>query len=69
MTKYTAHIGNDPIDHRVTRFALTAEDAAKAARKHAEFGEIITVIGLKGGQTQWKAVGTGVMASVWKIRA
>ena len=69
MTKYIAHIGNDPIDHRVTQFAATAKDAAKAARKHAEFGEIITVVGPKGGQSQWKAVGAGVMASVWRVKS
>lgn len=67
-TQYTAHVGNDPINSSVTKYAKSAEAAAKAARSYAEFEEIITVIGPKGGKTYWKAVGAGVMADVWKVK-
>lgn len=65
-SKFTAHIGNDPIDSRVFLGCATAEAAAKAARNYAEFGETITVVGPKGGRTEWQAVGTGPLATVWR---
>jgi hypothetical protein len=63
--KYLAHIGNDAIAAAVTVGCKSAKEAAQAARRYAEFGEVITVIGPRKGVTKWKAVGTGELATVW----
>lgn len=63
--RYTASIGNDPIDTRVTGYSSSARFAALAVRTYAEMGEIITVVGSRGGFTYWEAVGNG---NVWKVR-
>lgn len=63
QSKYTAHIGNDMIDRRVTLGCSNAESAARAARAYAKFGETITVVGPRGGRSEWEAVGNG---NVWR---
>lgn len=63
---FTAYIGNDPIASKVTVGCRGAKAAAQAARHYAKLGEIITVIGPRGGRTDWEAVGTGLTATVWK---
>ncbi|MFM1816765.1 MAG: hypothetical protein RLZ98_3460 [Pseudomonadota bacterium] len=65
--KYLAHIGNDQLHSRVTIGCKSAEEAAKAARAYAKFGEVITVIGPRKGVTKWEAVGTGPLATVWPL--
>lgn len=67
QTKFMAHIGNDPIDNIRMVGCETAEQAAQSARRYAEMGEIITVIGPRGGRTNWKAVGGGAFGGVWKV--
>ena len=64
--KFSASVGNDPISSAALLGCKTAEQAAKAARHYAEFGETITVIGPNGGRTEWQAVGTGPLATVWR---
>jgi hypothetical protein len=61
--KFTAMIGNDPVNSSVTLGCQTAETAARACHYLAKMGEIITVIGPRGGVTKWEVVGNG---QVWK---
>ena len=62
--KFSALIADDPVAGRVVAGCATAEQAARAARVQADAGEIITIIGPRGGESRWEAVGSGATSSV-----
>lgn len=60
--------GKDPISTRITMGAKTAEQAAKAARRECDFGEVIEVFDkAKDRKTYWKAVGSKGFENVWRL--
>jgi hypothetical protein len=67
INRYSASISGDPIDSSVTRHCFSAIATARAARSYAELGEIITIVGPRGGVTYWEAVGSKASQLVWRV--
>jgi hypothetical protein len=58
---YSVSIEGDPMRSSIGRCASSAKWAAFEAAPHAKVGEVITVVGPRGGVTKWRRAGLSVV--------
>ena len=57
MGQFSASINNDPLHWTCIAGCNTARQVAEAASVQGAEGEVILVVGPRGGQTKWRIVG------------